>query len=292
MKALILAGGSGTRLAPMTAALSKQLLPIYDKPMVYYPLSVLMLAGLREVLLISTPRDLPLFQSLLGDGSDFGLDLYYAVQPKPRGLAEAFVIGAEFIGTDPSCLILGDNIFYGHGLQGQLITSAQLQHGAQVYAYAVSDPERYGVVSFDREGQAISIEEKPEHPRSNWAISGLYFYDNHVVEKAKELRPSHRGELEITDLNTLYLMQGQLEVCKMGRGYAWLDTGTPDSLQDAAAFVQTVSRRQGLKIACLEEIALQKGWIDAEQVLARAQTLGKGDYAAYLRRRVKEINDG
>ena len=292
MKGIILAGGTGTRLAPMTTAISKQMLPIYDKPMIYYPLSALMLAGLRDILIISTPHDLDLFSNLLGDGSAFGLNLGYAKQPHPGGLAQAFLIGAEHLAGGPACLILGDNVFYGQGLPALLAGSARLTQGAQVYAYHVPDPERYGVVSFDRSGRATSIVEKPKKFTSNWAISGLYFYDSQVVELAKNLKPSPRGELEITDINTAYLRQDRLEVHKMGRGFAWFDTGTPDSLQDAAQFVQAISRRQSFKIACLEEIALQAGWISSDQVLARAADLGKGDYAQYLRRRALDLAHG
>ena len=292
MKGIILAGGAGTRLAPMTTSVSKQMLPIYDKPMIYYPLSVLMLAGIRDILIISTPRDLGLFSNLLGDGSAFGINLSYAEQPHPGGLAQAFLIGEAHLAGGPGCLILGDNVFYGHGLPDLLAGSASLTQGAQVYAYHVPDPERYGVVSFDGEGKATSIVEKPENPASNWAISGLYFYDSQVVDVAKSLKPSPRGELEITDVNKFYLEQGSLEVCKMGRGFAWFDTGTPDSLQDAAHFVQAISRRQSFKIACLEEIALQSGWVTPDQVLARASEMGKGDYAQYLRRRAEDLAHG
>lgn len=292
MKAIILAGGAGTRLAPMTTSISKQVLPIYDKPMIYYPLSVVMLAGIREVLIISTPRDLPAFEALLGDGSQLGMSLSYAAQPSPDGLAQAFLIGESFLDGGPACLILGDNVFYGQGLQGQVSLSASLTDGAEVYAYGVSDPERYGVVSFDKRGIAESIEEKPANPASNWAVSGLYFYDNQIVDVAKAVKPSPRGELEITDVNNAYLKMGKLRVRKMSRGYAWFDTGTPDSLQDAAAFVQTISRRQSYKIACLEEIALEKGWIDVDQALALAAKLGKGEYAQYVRRRAQEIAEG
>ena len=289
MKAIILAGGAGTRLAPMTTSISKQALPIYDKPMIYYPLSLIMLAGIRDILLISTPRDLPIFQALLSDGQQLGLNIGYAEQLTPDGLAQAFLIGEQFLDGSAACLILGDNVFYGQGLQDQLRLSANLTSGAEIYAYAVSDPERYGVVSFDENGVAESIVEKPNKPLSNWAVSGLYFYDHQIVDIAKAVKPSPRGELEITDINNAYLQMGKLCVRKMSRGYAWFDTGTPDSLQEAAAFVQTISRRQSFKIACLEEIALQKGWIEVDQALALADEMGKGDYAQYVQRRAQEI---
>lgn len=292
MKAIILSGGAGTRLSPMTAAVSKQILPIYDKPMIYYPLSILMLAGIRDILLISTPRDLPLFQAQLGDGSQLGIHLEFAEQPHPGGLAQAFIIGDSFLNGSPACLILGDNVFYGHGLPTQLRQSAALSQGARIYACHVHDPERYGVVTFDQHGKALSIEEKPHAPQSNWAVTGLYFYDSQVTDIAKSLKPSARGELEITDINMAYLKQGNLSIEKLGRGYAWFDTGTPDSLQDAAAFVQAISRRQSAKIACLEEIALQNQWIDGAQVLASAAKMGNSDYAAYLRRIVEEQGNG
>ncbi len=292
MKAIVLAGGSGTRLHPMTHAVSKQALPIYDKPMIYYPLSVLMLAGLRHILVISTPRDLPMFQDMLGSGDRFGLTLDYAVQPEPGGLAQAFLIGDAFLDQGPACLILGDNVFYSHGLPSMLRKSAQLARGAQVYASYVPDPERYGIVSFDGAGTVTGVEEKPVNPQSNWAITGLYFYDSKVTDFAKTLTPSTRGELEITDINRMYLERGELEVEKMGRGYAWFDTGTPDSLHDAASFVQAISRRQSYKIACLEEIAMQNGWISPQETLANLPGGGKGDYAAYVRRRAEEIAHG
>ncbi|GAA4039004.1 glucose-1-phosphate thymidylyltransferase RfbA [Sphingomonas rosea] len=292
MKGIILAGGSGSRLFPATLAVSKQLLTVYDKPMIFYPLGVLMLAGIREILVISTPQDLPRFRDLLGDGSDFGITLSYAVQDAPNGLAEAFIIGREFIGEDDVALILGDNIFYGAGLSDLVAAAARPATGATLFAYWVEDPERYGVVSFDGEGKARSIEEKPAEPQSNWAVTGLYFYDNQVVDIAANLTPSPRGELEITDVNKAYLERGECAVKMMGRGFAWLDTGTHESLHDAGSFVRTVERRQGLKICCPEEIGLEQGWLTADQVLARADRLGKNDYANYLRRRARELAHG
>ena len=284
MKGIILAGGSGTRLFPATMAVSKQLLPVSDKPMIYYPLSTLMLAGIREVLVISTPRDLPMFEHLLGDGSAFGMTLDYAVQDAPNGLAEAFVIGAEFLAGGPGALILGDNIFYGHGLPELTRAAVQVERGATVFAYHVEDPERYGVASFDpATGRALTLEEKPERPQSNWAVTGLYFYDDDVTRLAREVRPSARGELEITDLNRLYLERGDLNVAQLGRGYAWLDTGTHDSLHEASAFVRTIERRTGIKIACPEEIAFDAGWITADAMEERAALMGKTEYGAYLR---------
>jgi glucose-1-phosphate thymidylyltransferase len=287
MKGIILAGGSGTRLYPITMSVSKQLLPIYDKPMIYYPLSTLMLAGIREILVITTPQDQAQFQRLLGDGSQYGIELTYAAQPSPDGLAQAFIIGREFVGADNVALVLGDNIFYGHGLPEDLRRAAQRQEGATVFAYQVRDPERYGVVAFDGEGRAISLEEKPKAPRSTWAVTGLYFYDNRVLDIAANLKPSARGELEITDVNRAYLELNALHVEKLGRGIAWLDTGTHESLQQASGFIQVLQERQGLMVSCLEEIAYREGWMTAEDVRRIAEPMKKNEYGQYLLRMIE-----
>jgi len=293
MKGIILAGGSGTRLYPLTKGVSKQLMPIYDKPMIYYPLSILMLAGIKEVLIISTPEDLPRFEQLLGDGSDIGMKFEYIVQPSPDGLAQAFILGRDFISNDDACLILGDNIYYGHGMTDMLansVSNAKERNMATVFGYHVNDPERYGVVDFDATGKALSIEEKPETPKSNYAVTGLYFYPNDVVKKAVEVVPSDRGELEITTVNQMYLSEERLTVELMGRGYAWLDTGTHESLLEASTFIETIERRQGLKVACIEEIAFEQGYINKEQLIELAQPLAKNQYGQYLLRRAEEVN--
>lgn len=292
MKGIILAGGSGTRLYPLTKGVSKQLMPIYDKPMIYYPLSVLMLSGIQEILIISTPEDLPRFEQLLGDGSDIGMKFEYVIQPSPDGLAQAFILGKDFIGDDDACLILGDNIYYGQGMPSMLsnaVLNAKEKNIATVFGYHVHDPERYGVVDFDTDGKALSIEEKPEKPKSNYAVTGLYFYPNDVVKKAFEVVPSDRGELEITTVNQMYLSEGRLSVELMGRGYAWLDTGTHESLLEASTFIETIERRQGLKVACIEEIAFEEGYIDRDQLFKLAQPLSKNQYGKYLLRRIEEL---
>ena len=288
MKGIILAGGSGTRLYPITKGVSKQLLPVYDKPMIYYPLSVLMLAGIQDILIITTPEDQSSFIRMLGDGKEFGINLFYAVQPSPDGLAQAFIIGEEFIGNDSVCLVLGDNIFWGQGFTPILKSAASRNSGASVFGYQVKDPERFGVVAFDKNKKAISLEEKPEKPQSNFAVTGLYFYDNDVIEMAKQVKPSHRGELEITTLNQMYMERGDLNVELLGRGFAWLDTGTHESLLEAAMFVETIEKRQGYKIACLEEIALNHGWLTSDQVMNTAKELSKNSYGQYL---LRIIND-
>ncbi|HBN1876901.1 TPA: glucose-1-phosphate thymidylyltransferase RfbA [Escherichia coli] len=288
MKGIVLAGGSGTRLYPITQGVSKQLLPVYDKPMVFYPISVLMLAGIRDILIITTPEDMPAFKRLLGDGSQFGIRLSYEVQPSPDGLAQAFIIGEEFINNEPCALVLGDNIYFGQSFGKKLDAAAQLTQGAMVFGYQVQDPERFGVVDFDENYKALSIEEKPLKPKSNWAVTGLYFYDKNVVEMAKQVKPSARGELEITTLNQMYLERGELQVELLGRGFAWLDTGTHDSLVEASQFIHTIEKRQGMKVACLEEIAYRKGWLSKEQVGEQAKKMAKNDYGRYLSMLVNE----
>ncbi|EOX3821744.1 MULTISPECIES: glucose-1-phosphate thymidylyltransferase RfbA [Enterobacter] len=288
MKGIVLAGGSGTRLYPITQGVSKQLLPVYDKPMIFYPISVLMLAGIREILVITTPEDMPAFKRLLGDGAQFGISLSYAVQPSPDGLAQAFIIGEEFINNEPCALVLGDNIYFGQSFGKKLEAASQMTSGAMVFGYQVQDPERFGVVEFDENYKALSIEEKPLKPKSNWAVTGLYFYDKHVVEMAKQVKPSARGELEITTLNQMYLEQGNLQVELLGRGFAWLDTGTHDSLVEASQFIHTIEKRQGMKVACLEEIAFRKGWLSSEQVAEQIKKLSKTDYGRYLQMLIGE----
>lgn len=288
MKGIVLAGGSGTRLYPITQGVSKQLLPVYDKPMIFYPISVLMLAGIRDILIITTPEDMPSFQRLLGNGEQFGIRLSYEVQPSPDGLAQAFIIGEEFINNEPCALVLGDNIYFGQGFGKKLETAAQLTSGAMVFGYQVLDPERFGVVEFDKNYKALSIEEKPLKPKSNWVVTGLYFYDKNVVEMAKQVKPSARGELEITTLNQMYLEQGSLQVELLGRGFAWLDTGTHDSLVEASQFIHTIEKRQGMKVACLEEIAFRKGWLNIDQVSDQAKKMAKNDYGRYLHTLINE----